>query len=501
MTWAGLITMSEQEIDRAEWMLRIRERRTTQARVAEYLGVTVRQVRACKAGGAAALVSKKRGRPSARRIPAAHRARVLTLVRAHYADFGPTLAREKLAELHGVQVSLEVLRLWMIADGLWATRAARRTRPHPSRHRRPCVGELVQIDGCDHEWFEDRGPRCTLLVFVDDATSRLMQLRFGEVESTFDYFEAARGYLATHGRPVAFYSDKAGVFRVNAKEPKGGDGTTQFARAMSELNIDILCANSPQAKGRVERAHQTLRDRLVKELRLRGISTMAAANAFAEEYMSSYNARFAQPPASHQNAHRPLRPRDNLDEVLRWKEQRRLTNNLALHYKRMLFVVEETPAALAARGQLVDVHETIDGTVHVSHRGRELKATPFRKAGEVRQQDVADSKHLGRILEVVRQAQIAADEQKFAGRGTKREKALIESSLERRRAPPIALPSSTSAPSTAGDARAPISSPARPPAPAAGTPDAAIASLVQRLQTDEWKAEISRVTKSRRRAP
>jgi hypothetical protein len=175
-----------------------------------------------------------------------------------------------------------------------------------------------------------------------------MQLRFAEVESTFEYFEAARGYLAKHGRPVAFYSDKASVFRVNAKEPKGGDGTTQFARAMGELNIDILCANIPQAKGRVERAHQTLQDGLVKELRLHGISTMTAANAFVEIYMADYNRRFAQPPALPQDAHRPLRPRDDLDEILRWREQRKLTNNLAIHYKRMLFVVEETPAALAA---------------------------------------------------------------------------------------------------------------------------------------------------------
>ncbi len=498
--------MSHREIDRAEWMLRIRERRATQTQVAEYLGVTVRQVermfRAYKTGGVAALASKKRGRPSARRIPEDHRTRVLELVRARYSDFGPTLAREKLAEVHGVHVSLETLRLWMIADGLWTTRAARRTKPHPSRHRRPCVGELVQIDGCDHEWFEDRAPRCTLLVFVDDATSRLMQLRFGEVESTFDYFEAARGYLAKHGRPVAFYSDKAGVFRVNAKEPKGGDGTTQFARAMGELNIDILCANSPQAKGRVERAHQTLQDRLLKELRLGGISTMAAANAFAEVYMGDYNRRFAQAPSLPQDAHRPLRPGDDLDEVLRWKEQRRLTNNLAIHYKRMMFLVEETPAALAARGQLVDVHETIDGAVHVQHRGRELNATPFRKAGEVRQQDVVDNKHLGRILEGVRQAQMAADEQTLAGRATKREKAVIVASLQRRRAPPAALPSATPACAPSAPVPAPASgtTPPRAPQAAAGATEGPLASVLQRIQTDEWKAEIARVTKPRRRA-
>ncbi len=305
-----LLTMSQDEFDRAEWMLRIRERRATQAQVAVHLGVTVRQVermyRAYKASGAAGLVSKKRGQPSTHRLPDTLRAAALGLVRSLYGDFRPTLACEKLAEVHGVVVSVETLRTWMVADGLWLPRAARRARPHPPRYRRPCLGELVQIDGCDHEWFEDRAPRCTLLVFVDDATSRLMQLRFAEVESTFEYFEATRGYLAEHGRPVALYSDKAGVFRVNAKQPKGGDRTTQFSRAMGELNIDVLCANTPQAKGRVERAHQTLQDRLVKELRLGGISSADAANTFASEFITDYNTRFGRAPTNPNDAHRPL---------------------------------------------------------------------------------------------------------------------------------------------------------------------------------------------------
>lgn len=244
--------------------------------------------RAYKADGAVALVSKKRGRPSPR-----------------------------LAEVHGVTVSVETLRKWMIADGLWLPRAARRAQPHPPRYRRSCLGELVQIDGCDHEWFEQRAPRCTLLVFVDDATSRLMALHFGEVESTFEYFEATRDYVAAHGRPVAFYSDKAGVFRVNAKQPRGGDCSTQFSRAMGELNIDVLCANSPQAKGRVERVHLTLQDRLVKELRLRNVSSVADANVFAPEFMADFNRRFGREPASSHDAHRALRPQDDLHEVLR----------------------------------------------------------------------------------------------------------------------------------------------------------------------------------------
>ena len=172
-----------------------------------------------------------------------------------------------------MELSVETLRHWMIEDGLWVPRARREPRIQQPRRRRPCRGELIQIDGCDHEWFEERATRCTLLVFVDDATSALMELLFCESESAFSYFAAMRSYLEQHGKPVALYSDKAGVFRVNQKEPHGGAGVTQFSRALGSLNIDILCANTPAAKGRVERAHLTLQDRLVKELRLRGSAT------------------------------------------------------------------------------------------------------------------------------------------------------------------------------------------------------------------------------------
>ena len=193
-----------------------------------------------------------------------------TLVESRCSDFGPTLAAEKLREIPGVVVSVETLRRWMIAAELWVPRSQRARRVHQPRHRRSCVGELVQIDGCEHAWFEDRAPKCTLLDYVDDATRRLMELRFVASESTFDYFAATQTYLERHGKPVAFYSDKASIFRVHGAEARRSGGVTQFGRALSELNIEILCANTPQAKGRVERAHLTLQDRLVKELRLRG---------------------------------------------------------------------------------------------------------------------------------------------------------------------------------------------------------------------------------------
>jgi hypothetical protein len=183
-------------------------------------------------------------------------------------------------------------------------------------------GELVQVDGSEHWWFEDRGPQCTLLVFIDDATSRLMHLQFVQSESTFAYFNATQRYLEQHGKPVAFYTDKHAVFRVNKPSGLHGDGMTQFGRALKALSIEIICANSSQAKGRVERAHKTLQDRLVKELRLAGVSTMEDGNAFLPTFMADYNARFAKAPFNDKDLHRPMRSRDRLDEAFAWRAER-----------------------------------------------------------------------------------------------------------------------------------------------------------------------------------
>jgi hypothetical protein len=203
------------------------------------------------------LIHKARGRAANYQLSAGIRDYALELISQSYRDFGPTLAAEVLLEKHGLQVSRETLRKWMVEAGLWLSRRQRRTF-HQPRLRRECHGELIQIDGSEHRWFEERGAPCTLLVFIDDATSKIMQLRFVPSESTDSYFEILRGYLDVHGCPLAFYSDKHSVFRINKPEAKGGQGMTQFGRALAELNIEILCANSSQAKGRVERANRTL---------------------------------------------------------------------------------------------------------------------------------------------------------------------------------------------------------------------------------------------------
>ena len=431
--------MSYEELDRVSVIQRVLDKRLTQREAARMLGLTSRQVRRlCKAfgrDGPAGLASRRRGRPSNRRLSAELQREVLATVRERYADFGPTLAHEKLTEVHGLRLSVETVRTWMTEDGLWVPRARRKPRIQQPRRRRPCVGELVQIDGCDHEWFEDRGPRCTVLVFIDDATSALMELLFCESESTFSYFAAMRSYLGRYAKPVALYSDKAGVFRVNHDEPKGGAGITQFGRAMKGLNIDIICANTPAAKGRVERAHLTLQDRLVKELRLEGISDVASANAWAAEYRADYNRRFARAPRSEHDAHRPLQHSDDLDRLFTLQETRRVTKSLTVSYKRVLYVLDKTDIARTARGKSITVEEREDGSVTFWHGEHQLPATAFPKDDGVRQGDIVENKRLSAVLELIKADQASRTEARIAKGGTTRRDArLLREGVQRRTA-------------------------------------------------------------------
>src|SRR6516165_11928543 len=422
----AVVSVSNGELRRLE-VLRDVDRGGLPVRAAaQLLGRSERQVwrllKAFRSAGAAGLISKERGRPSNRRTAAAVRAAVLWVVRHNYADFGPTLAAEKLAADHGFSFSSETLRKWMIVDGLWRDRKQRR-RVHQPRPRRECVGELVQVDGSEHWWFEDRGPQCTLLVFVDDATSRLMHLQFVESESTpvqargrlFAYFHAARAYLEAWGKPVAFYSDKHGVFRVNHPGALGGDGMTQFGRALHALNIDIICANSSPAKGRVERANKTLQDRLVKELRLAGAATLAAGNALLPAFMADYNARFAKAPASAKDLHRPLRAGDDLDDTFAWKEERTLSQALTLQYDKVMFILEPSEQAKAAIGKRVTVVDYPDGRLLIRYRGVELAYRTFDKLRQVSQAAIVENKHLGTALAFIREEQLRREPQRRSG--------------------------------------------------------------------------------------
>jgi transposase len=375
--------MSQHELSRLELIQRVCRKTLTQQRAANLLALSVRQVkrlcRAYRGAGASALVSKRRGRPSNHRLPKELVGAARELLRTRYHDFGPTLAREKLAECHGLTLGTESVRQLMISEGLWRPRRARKAVIHQLRERRAAFGELVQLDGSPHDWFEGRAERCVLLNFVDDATSRLMHLSFVECESTFNYFESVRAYISEHGKPRAFYSDKLGVFRVNMPDPVSGTGLTQFGRAVQELKIELLCAHSPQAKGRVERANQTLQDRLVKELRLRAISSAEEANAYLPEFIADYNRRFAVSPRSAEDAHRPLGAEEDLGRILSWCETRVLSKNLTLSYDGRVYQVETQRAAYTMRGARVEVRETGAGEVSIEYKGRPLPFSLYHR--------------------------------------------------------------------------------------------------------------------------
>lgn len=328
----GWVSMSKRDLQRIEVLTEVLAGRRTTESAAAVLDLSVRQTQRLltryRDGGGAALIHGARGRPASNSLSAGVREYVLELVRQNYRDFGPTLAAEVLFERNGIEVSRETLRKWMAEAGLWLSRKQRRSF-HQPRLRRESYGELIQIDGSEHRWFEDRGESCTLLVFIDDATSKLMQLRFVPSESTDSYFKALRGYLDAYGCPVAFYSDKHSVFRVLRKDAAGGQGMTQFGRALAELNIEILCANSSQAKGRVERANRTLQDCLVKELRLASICDISTGNAFLPGFVEQFNEKFSVPAAKTENVHCRLNVQaSSLADILCHREQRHLSQRL-----------------------------------------------------------------------------------------------------------------------------------------------------------------------------
>ncbi|CAM2169864.1 ISNCY family transposase [Burkholderia orbicola] len=413
---AGLVTLTMRELDRLKVIQAVVDTGLKPGRAAERLGLSVRQVERLvlryRERGPGGVASGRRGRPGNRKLDDGLALRALTVIRERYADFGPTLACEKLWECHGIQLAKETVRKLMTEAGLWIPRRQRPPKVYQPRARRACLGELIQIDGCDHRWFEERAPACTLLVYVDDATSRLMMLHFTQTESTFSYFEATRAYLERYGKPVAFYSDKYSVFR-NTSAGKTGQSVTHFGRAMYELNIDTFCANSSSAKGRVERAHLTLQDRLVKEMRLRGIGTVADANAYAPSFIATYNERFAKPPRSDFNAHRPLRSDEDLDVLLTWRETRRVTKALTVQYDRVLYLLDDTPENRAWIHRDVEVWEYPDGRIEIRAAGQILAAQSYDRLAEVDQGAIVDHKRLSHALQLAQAFQAQRDSRRI----------------------------------------------------------------------------------------
>lgn len=377
------IPMSEKDLKRLEVLDRVKSGRFKQVSAARVLGISTRQtrrlLRRLELEGPKGLVSKKVGALGNHRLSLEKTETVLDFCRQpEHHDFGPTLTQEYLLE-KGMQVSVSFVRKTMIRDGLWRGKGRKKARVHPLRHRRPKKGELIQVDGSEHDWFEGRGPRCTLLVFIDDATSETMLLKFVKSENLFDYFDATREYVETHGRPEAFYSDKHAVFRVNREGALSGSGMTQFGRAMNELGIELICANSPQAKGRVERRNRDFQNRLVKAMRLAKINDIEAANAFFPSFLKRFNQQFAKAPQNPINAHRPILATHDLNRIFSVKETRRLSKNLTLQHDNVIYQVLACGKEYTLRQVEVDVLQTKAGKVSIEYRGKPLTAVPYHK--------------------------------------------------------------------------------------------------------------------------
>jgi transposase len=395
--------MSQKEVLRLEVLRRMQQEGVPQAQAAVQLGLSLRQVkrlvRQVREHGPQGLVSRRRGQRSNRRIDGAQQSHYVELVRRHYADFGPQLAQEHLEREHGFGFSVETLRGWMIQAGLWQAKRRRAQRVHSPRPRRACLGELVQIDGSHHDWFEGRSTKCCLIAFIDDATGRVLGAQFFAQETTEGYLQVLHALVQHHGAPLALYSDRHGIFTKSDPEDSK---PTQFERALLQLDIEPICAHSPQAKGRVERLFQTLQDRLCKTMRLAGIDTMEQANSYLGEYLREHNARFAVPPREPHDMHRPWTgDAATLTDICALHHQRQLSAQGACKFEgRILQLLPGQAHAPKARA-LVDITQHADGTLRLSYCGRSLAHRSHAFADPVPNRQPADHKTINAKVDKV----------------------------------------------------------------------------------------------------
>jgi hypothetical protein len=381
--------MSAKEVDRWYMVKQAMERKMRQAVIAEELGMTERQVRRLVARGRKegkrGMRHGLKGRVSAKRIGVDERKAVAGVIQERYGDFGPTLAQEHLEKGGTAGWSVSTVRRVMMERGIWRAKRGK-DRHRAWRERRRNEGAMMQMDGSDHEWFEARGSRCWLLICVDDATSRIQHARFEDSEDTVTMMRLTQAYIEKHGRPGAIYVDRDSIYRVNRQatveeELRDEQPETQFARAMGELGIRVICALSPQAKGRVERQFNTLQDRLVKEMRLRGINTKEEGNRYLEEtYLPEHNGRYAVEAADAADAHRPLLKDHRLEEILSLRTPRVVANDKTVQYRNRVFqVLREQPVRVYAK-TTVEVEERLDGSVHLRRRGSYLNVEELTTA-------------------------------------------------------------------------------------------------------------------------
>jgi transposase len=378
------IEMSQRERDVLKVMSGVLKGERPQVEAARLLKRSERQIRRLarrmKAEGDQAVVHRLRGKPSNHRLAAAVREQVLEFYKSRYADFGPTLASEKLSEEHGVTVAKETLRQLLLREGLWQ-RKRDRDKHRSRRERRQCFGEMVQADASEHDWLEGRGPRMVLLGMIDDATNQIL-VRFYPSETTEAYMDLLGRYLRKYGRPVSWYSDRDSVFRAESAKDREESVPTQFSRALVELGMELILAGSPQAKGRIERLWGTLQDRWVKELRLAGVSTMEHANRLVDEKLTrEFNRRFKVKPASGNDAHRPLGPGQDLEAILSIQEARTVANDYTIRLANEFYQLLP-PVWPGERGGKVIVERRLNGLMKLRFKGRYLDYRKIQKSKE-----------------------------------------------------------------------------------------------------------------------
>jgi transposase len=378
MAGRDIIAMSQKELKRLHVIHKVVEGSLTQVHAAEMISLSERQIRRIVkrigSEGDKGIQHRSRGKESSRKTPKKLVERVRQLYQEKYQGFGPTLTAEKLFELEGIKVSKETVRTWLMESGQW--QKGRKVRVHRQwRERKSCFGEMLQLDGSHHDWFEGRRPKCVLMAYIDDATSRVYG-RFYEYEGTIPAMDSFKRYIRKYGIPMSVYMDKHTTYKSPA-EPSIEDeinGTTplsEFGRALTELEVKIIHAHSPQAKGRIERLFKTLQDRLVKEMTLRGINSMEEANRHLDTYLAVHNRRFAVKAKEQDNLHREIPRGMNLDKILCIRTVRTLRNDFTIAHDGKLYQIESN-----VRTKEVTVEERVNGSMFITLDDVRL---PFRE--------------------------------------------------------------------------------------------------------------------------
>lgn len=372
------IIMSLKELKRLYIIHKLLDKELKQIEAAEILDLSTRQIRRItkrlREEGDKGIIHRLRGKPSKRAFPQKIKDKVINLYKKKYSDFGPTLATEKLLELNKIKLSRETLRKWLITEGLWIRK--RKSRKHRFwRPRCECFGQMVQLDGSHHKWLENRGPELVLMTYVDDATNRVFS-RFYDYEGTFPAMDSFKRYIEKYGLPQTIYVDKHTTYRSTAKQTieeqlKNIQPQSQFERALEELGVNVIHANSPQAKGRVERVLRTFQDRLIKEMRLKDIKTKDQANEFLEEYLPKFNQRFSIEPINPADLHRPIPEDLNLDKILSVRTKRALRSDLTVRHNKRLYQILDLPEGI--RPKYVFFEERLNGKMYINYNGFSLK--------------------------------------------------------------------------------------------------------------------------------